>query len=86
LFFETVCRAITEREDMEISLSPETLSAQERLEAVARLLAGAFLRLQPGPLARLRSAAEISTNKSKSMPYRLDTAGDQSVHATVNPD
>ncbi|MBC2595647.1 hypothetical protein H5P28_15370 [Ruficoccus amylovorans] len=71
---------------MEASPDPETLSAQERLEAVARLLAGAFLRLQPGPLARRRRATEACENNSESAPISLDKGGGESVHATVNPD
>jgi hypothetical protein len=66
--------------------SHESLSSQQRLEAIAHLFAVAFLRQQPGPLARLRRAAEACENNSVTAPISLDKGSAQSVHATVNSD
>lgn len=63
---------------------PENLSQSARLEAVAAILARGFMRLQPGPLARIRSAVERSEDSAQSASISLDSGGEQSVYASVN--
>lgn len=69
---------------MEDKLSPENLTPEDRLEAIAGLLAEGFLRLQPTRLGRLRSAVNSAANRTESTPYGLDREGHKSVYATVN--
>ena len=63
---------------------PASLRPEERLSAVAAILARGFLRLQPTRLGRLRSAAEKSAIPAESDAYSLDGECIESVHASVN--
>ena len=66
------------------AVDPASLRPEERLSAVAAILACGFLRLQPTRLQRLRSAAEKSATPAESDSYSLDGERIESVHASVN--
>lgn len=60
--------------------APE-LSPDERLSALARILAQGFLRIVPTRLERLRAAADKNTNSFLKGTYSLEAGAQQSVHA-----
>lgn len=57
------------------------LKPEERLSAVASLLARGFLRLEPSRMQRLRAAALGPASSSDSASYSLAGGQKQSVHA-----
>ena len=65
---------------MDDTIPPSEMLPEQRLSAVAAILACGFLRLQPTRLQRIRAAAEAS----QSAPYHLDEETDKSVYASVN--
>lgn len=69
---------------MEDKFSLENLTPEDRMKAIAGLLADGFLRIQPTRIGRLRSAVNSAANSSELSHYGLDREGDKSVYATVN--
>lgn len=65
---------------MDDTIPPSEMLPEQRLSAVAAILACGFMRLRPTRLQRIRAAAEGSQSAS----YLLDEERDKSVYATVN--